>query len=258
MRHFTSWIDRNIRRSVHLLEANRSRYPDSNYGERYIQVVGTTAVELGAPRTVHLGCGRDRSKIVSSVGTATNARFVGIDRDRASLSQYPIKSCLVADASALPLRDASCDLVISEEMFEHIENPDAMAAEVARVLKPGGRFVFATPNKFGYIGLAAWLTPFWFHRFIQNLLNPGRGEGDNLFPTFYRCNSKWAIERLMTRHGLNRLKLEFTEPWPWMLRLHPWFVRVGFAWGWVVQRFAILTPLRNRILGVYVRSGDVR
>lgn len=40
--------------------------------------------------------------------------------------------------STFPLPDCSADLVYSNFTFEHIQDPAAMAAEIARVLKPGG------------------------------------------------------------------------------------------------------------------------
>jgi SAM-dependent methyltransferase len=46
---------------------------------------------------------------------------------------------LIADATRLPLRDASVDAVYSTGVFEHIADPLRAGAEVARVLKPGGR-----------------------------------------------------------------------------------------------------------------------
>lgn len=46
---------------------------------------------------------------------------------------------LIADATRLPLRDASVDAVYSTGVFEHIDDPLRAGAEVARVLKPGGR-----------------------------------------------------------------------------------------------------------------------
>ena len=46
---------------------------------------------------------------------------------------------LIADATRLPLRDASIDAVYSTGVFEHIADPLRAGAEVARVLKPGGR-----------------------------------------------------------------------------------------------------------------------
>ena len=43
---------------------------------------------------------------------------------------------------ALPLDDASVDAVVATLVLCTVENPAAVLAEVARVLRPGGRFVF--------------------------------------------------------------------------------------------------------------------
>ena len=43
------------------------------------------------------------------------------------------------DATALPFDDATVDVVRSERVFQHLDDPVAAAAEVARVLAPGGR-----------------------------------------------------------------------------------------------------------------------
>lgn len=52
----------------------------------------------------------------------------------------------VSDATKMPYKDASFDVVISFETIEHIHNPTAFVKEVRRVLKPGGVFVVSTPN----------------------------------------------------------------------------------------------------------------
>lgn len=49
------------------------------------------------------------------------------------------------DAQRLPFADASMDLVMSTDMWEHIEDDAAVARETARVLKPGGRALVAVP-----------------------------------------------------------------------------------------------------------------
>jgi SAM-dependent methyltransferase len=49
------------------------------------------------------------------------------------------------DARCLPFPDASFDLVMSTDMWEHIEEDDLVAAEAARVLRPGGRLLVAVP-----------------------------------------------------------------------------------------------------------------
>ena len=45
---------------------------------------------------------------------------------------------LLANAECLPLRDAVLDAVECDAVLEHVENPDAVASEIFRVLKPGG------------------------------------------------------------------------------------------------------------------------
>lgn len=55
--------------------------------------------------------------------------------------------CDVCDAStALPYEDATFDLVFNNSALEHIPNVDGALNEVARVLKPGGRFAFNVLN----------------------------------------------------------------------------------------------------------------
>lgn len=48
--------------------------------------------------------------------------------------------------SPLPWPDASFDVVLSFETFEHLENPYHVAREMQRVLKPGGFLIVSMPN----------------------------------------------------------------------------------------------------------------
>ena len=51
-----------------------------------------------------------------------------------------------ADLRALPVPDASVDRVIAAEVLEHIPDDAAAIAEIARVLKPGGRVAVSVPR----------------------------------------------------------------------------------------------------------------
>jgi SAM-dependent methyltransferase len=56
---------------------------------------------------------------------------------------------LAADAHALPLASASCANIVGLDILHHFNRPAAVLQEVARCLKPGGRFVLVEP----------WITP---------------------------------------------------------------------------------------------------
>jgi SAM-dependent methyltransferase len=49
------------------------------------------------------------------------------------------------DATALPLADATIDVVVAFDVLEHIPDDKSAAAELYRCLKPGGRVVVAVP-----------------------------------------------------------------------------------------------------------------
>jgi 2-polyprenyl-6-hydroxyphenyl methylase / 3-demethylubiquinone-9 3-methyltransferase len=51
------------------------------------------------------------------------------------------------DALRLPFDAASFDVVCAMDLLEHVENPDQVIAEAARVLKPSGLFFFHTFNR---------------------------------------------------------------------------------------------------------------
>lgn len=51
---------------------------------------------------------------------------------------------LVADSHALPFMDEAFDVVIAMNAFEHYRDPARAAAEIRRVLKPGGRVLIRT------------------------------------------------------------------------------------------------------------------
>src|SRR5271168_2722781 len=67
---------------------------------------------------------------------------------------------LRADAQRLPLRDQTVDAVVSIAVLQLIPDPFAALAEIARVLRPGGRLAVMVPT-------AGWAARFW--RMLPNI-----------------------------------------------------------------------------------------
>lgn len=98
----------------------------------------------GARRVLDVGCGEGQVARLAVSGGATTV--IGVDPTRAQVELAARRAGGPAyarsGADRLPFADASFDTVVACLVFEHIEAVDDAIAEVARVLEPGGRFVF--------------------------------------------------------------------------------------------------------------------
>jgi len=76
----------------------------------------------------------------------TGSRHVGVDiGDSATrVAREHGVEAVRGDVLRLPVKDASADVVVAGEVFEHVRDLDGMVREIARVLKPGGTLVCDT------------------------------------------------------------------------------------------------------------------
>jgi SAM-dependent methyltransferase len=114
---------------------------DPEYTEQILPLIAEGLA--GRSRILDVGAGEGQ---VARMLAAEGATVVGIDPIRAQIELAVARGdgprYLRAPAERLPFASASFDAAVACLVFEHIDDLDAALAEVARVLVPGGRFLF--------------------------------------------------------------------------------------------------------------------
>ena len=132
-------------------------------------------------------------------GFHTRVRTVaGVDVDDAVLQNPALTEAhVLAAGDPIPYPDATFDLVLADYVLEHVSKADAptVAAEIIRVLRPGGWLAARTPNKWGMIGIGARAVPNRLHTRFLSRLQPGR-KAEDVFPVEYHMNTRRRLRQL--------------------------------------------------------------
>ncbi len=129
-------------------EGHIARYDGQVYCQR-VKNVGRFMGEVAGLRVLDLGCGVG---FFGGIAQQRGARVTGLDFSAVALQmcqkRQPGMAVLRGDATRLPFASAAFDVVLLNDIIEHLAEDlgRAMLAEVFRVLRPGGRLVVDTDN----------------------------------------------------------------------------------------------------------------
>ncbi|MGC8464572.1 MAG: methyltransferase domain-containing protein [Acidimicrobiales bacterium] len=150
-------------------QENFSEGVDPEYTEQILPLIAARVLNAGAVLEIGVGEGQ----VLRTVGAHSSASSlrVGIDPSFAQCRVAQQRSSgeyiARAEAKCLPFASDTFDLVIACLVFEHIVEVDEAIVEVARVLRPGGRFLFLlnhpllqTPNS-GWIDDQILMEQYW-------------------------------------------------------------------------------------------------
>jgi 2-polyprenyl-6-hydroxyphenyl methylase/3-demethylubiquinone-9 3-methyltransferase len=199
--------------------------------------------DLHGRRILDAGCG---GGLVARELAAAGAEVVGVDRSLGSLgvarraangsgSFHPAQGRL----EHLPFAGASFDAVVAADVLEHLPDLPAAVAELARVLAPGGSFLFDTVNRTPW----SWFTAVFGLEQVLRMVP--RGTHD--WRLFIRPAE---LDRLLTGAGLARVEITGLAP-----RIGPGVVARGLLTRHIdVPTFATGNGRRASYLGHYRKA----
>ena len=127
--------------------------------------------ELHGKDVLEIGCGSGvHSRLLAEAGanvTAVDLTPTAVEMTKARLEQHGLAaSVLEADAEQLPLPDGAFDFVWSWGVIHHSAQTPRVVAEIARVLRPGGRLALMVYHRSSIT--------FWFNYvFVRGVLQGG-------------------------------------------------------------------------------------
>ncbi|MCB0916698.1 MAG: class I SAM-dependent methyltransferase [Actinobacteria bacterium] len=243
--------------------------------DRFEAVAGEVATPYG--RALELGSGTGFFLLnlmqagVADRGTASdispgmvsvalrNAEGLGLDVDGE-----------VVDAETLPFADDTFDLVVGHAVLHHIPDLEQSLREVVRVLKPGGRFVFAgEPTAKGDRVARLLSRATWWATTRVTQLPPLREKWAQSPATLDESSRAAALEAVVDLHTFDPAELErmclragavdvatvceeFTASWfGWPVRTFEVAVKPGaLGWNWAVFAYRTwqrLNEVDNRL-----------
>lgn len=185
------------RRQLKYKRQYKTENPD--WDDSMVSLTNAVKDRIGAhPTALDIGCGRGNF-VVDEIGDVF-AEKIGLDASLdATTGNTSMNRIVIDNDKSLPFSNTSFDIVLSLWVFEHVEHPDRVFQEIARVLKPGGFFAFVTPNRNSLlITLRRYLSKRFADRILKKLY--GR-EGEDVFDVFYRANTIGAIRNLAAKAG---------------------------------------------------------
>jgi SAM-dependent methyltransferase len=112
---------------------------DQGRSAPFLEYFSAVAASYSEGTVLEIGCGEG-----AQLATLAGSHKLGIDLSLHALLRARRRSraaCAIARAEELPFPASSIDLVVAVGVMEHFESPHAAAAEIRRVLAPGGHYI---------------------------------------------------------------------------------------------------------------------
>jgi 2-polyprenyl-3-methyl-5-hydroxy-6-metoxy-1,4-benzoquinol methylase len=150
---------------------------------------------------IDIGCGRDlfpgNPRLAKELSARCKVLF-GVDESENILEN----ECLHERARS-PIQsfrtDRTFDLATLRMVAEHITDPTAALQSIARLVRPGGKVVIYTINRWSPLSIVSWIVPFRLHHTLKRFV--WQTEEKDTFPVAYKMNTRRELKGLLSQAG---------------------------------------------------------
>jgi 2-polyprenyl-3-methyl-5-hydroxy-6-metoxy-1,4-benzoquinol methylase len=145
------------------------------------------------------------------------------------------------------MTDIRFDLVTLRMVAEHVTNPQGALEALSRLVKPGGKVVIYTVNKWAPVTIVSALVPFSLHHRIKRFF--WDTDEKDTFPTAYLMNTRQQLQRQFSAAGFLEVHFEYLDD---CRTLGKWPVgKAAELIAWKIARALGLHYPETCLLGVY-------
>ena len=140
---------------------------------------------------------------IANIMAKSGARIVGVDLSSQMIERakqlYPDLTFYETHVEALPFENDTFDVALLNFVIHHFARPEIACAEIRRVIKPGGRFVFAGPLE--QLGFGAFIDGIAAHHTLDDLPHG----------PIYLDADRSVYEKLMKDSGFNQFDVQVQQ-----------------------------------------------
>jgi len=199
-----------------------------------------------------VGCGRELFPMNQALGPVLAARcalVVGVDP-----SENILENREIHERVQVPIEKYSTehrfDVVTLQMVAEHVAEPREMLNVLAGLMRPGGRLVIYTVNRWSPVSIISWIVPFQLHHGVKKLF--WQSEERDTFPVVYKMNTRRTLRRLCEEAGFEEEEFRYlpdcrvTARWPSVNRMELVLYRLLKALGLPYPETCLLGIYRRR------------
>ena len=197
--HFSEWNEQMVRRYdpevFHHHPRGVVRWVEHRRASAVINSVNANPED----RILDVGCGA-----ANILAQLPRGKRLGVDLSRFMVerARERLKSdaeVMLGDAEQLPFPSQSFDRVIASSLFSHVLHPDKVAAEIKRVVKPGGRIIVSVSDEAQIEKGLRWAKALLLERFFVGAAAPGQVR---VYNTEYHLHH-FSLKRMREVMGTN-------------------------------------------------------